>query len=738
MILQGPRVEAADAGGGGVAPGEAAAPPDDAPRTATEQDGAAEPSSTTGPDPAATPRPPPARRRWANSGPGLILGLMAALVLLAMMGAAVLIETRLRETRGALEAVRVAQAVRGDRSAAARQLDVARAMARQVRHAPTGPAGAESRRTAMVQATVLLGDPILRPWLTPARRADLDQARAALDTLAAARARPGAVDGVTIAARLDALARLAAPPEAPRDSSRASLLRGLHDVLTRAARADGPALAVLEQEARLLAARAIAVGPDPAATPDGAVDPVFAAIEAALSIPALRTAERASAEQADALWRQVDATVAGAAEDLLAAGDTVMLTALDRQRMRLDHLSRGWLAVLLGALAVAVAGALVIGASTVAPLVRLGRRARGLGFGDAGQGQALAEALTAMEGLRARTTEAEADARAARADARVLRSALLGAAPEAALGRSLTTVAQELQSVLGDIRAHATLARHECEDLVPPDDAPRGRVPRPLPPTQDRAARLIVEACAALRDHCEFAAHLVGALRHLAGADADRPRSIDLTRTLEETLSVLAPRLRALGASVRLSCNESVVVRGDPVALGAVLFYVVEGAVLRAEGALPRHRSPALAEAQEPDTDAPDGGRRSSGGPLFDRMSAGPDAADRRAPHPGLNGVSVAAVLESGGRVRLSIADDGPAPGPAIRALVRNLDPSRPEGGAADLAPALREAPEAAALILADALARAGLGCGLDVLVGEDWGLTVRLYLPLHAIEDDA
>jgi len=669
------------------------------------------------------------RARWrGGSGTGLVVFMIGVLTLLAVVGATVLIESRLRATRDAADAATAAWGDSRDRINAARQLDAARALIRQVRHAPLGSAGGEARRVAMVKVTVLLRDPALRLLLSPDVRTDLDTALMALKTLATARTRPWASEEPSIAARLATLARFAAPADAPRGPSRESLIRTLHGVLAQAARAGVTALPVLERDARHLAARAIGAEGDRAEMVVGTRGSVFAAIEAAMAIPALRATEIATTDWADTLWHRVDGVLAGLGDRVLADGEDGLLAALEQQQAGVDRLAGGLLAVLLGALALGLVGFAATWASAVAPLARLGRRAVRLGAPGAGGQRAIADVLATVEDLQDRTMRAEAESNAACEDASVLRAALLGAAPEAALGRSLTTVAQELLILLGDIRAQATLARHECETLVPADHHLRGRGPRPLAPHQDRAARMILESCVALRDQCEFAAHLVGALRGLAGIDGQQRRSIDLTRTLEETLSVLAPKLRALGASVRLSCNEPVVVRGDPVALGAVLFYVVEGAVLRAEDAAIRFRSPhgdgrstSISAAIDPDQ-----GRLALNGSV-----AGAGAAPR------LNGVSVAAVLESGGRVRLTIADDGPAPGPAVRDLERILDPSRSDGVDRTLVPALRDAPEAAALVLADALARAGLGCGLDVLAGEDWGLTVRLYLPLHASEDD-
>ncbi len=666
--------------------------------------------------------------------PSLVAGVVGLLALLGVVGATVLIDARLRVTREATDAVMAAWAQSHDRIAASRQLETARALARQVRHAPPGSAGGDARRVPMVKASALLRDPALHLLLSPDALDELDRAVMALETLANARAGRGEVEGSAIAWRLAALSRFAAPADAPPDTSRASLIRGLHDVLARAARADVTALSLLERDARRLAARAIAADGVSATTAEGSGGLVFAAVEAALSIPALRAAEIAAVDRAETLWRRVDGSLAGLADRLLAEGDDGLLSSVERQRANVDRLTQGLLAVLLAALALGLAGFVLTWTSIVVPAGRLGRWAVRLGGRSAGGQVAVADVLATVEDLQARTARAEEETGAARADALVLRAALLGAAPEAALGRSLATVAQELQTMLGDIRAHATLARHECETLVPPDHPTRGRGPRPLPPHQDRAAHVILDACAALRDQCEFAAHLVGALRGLAGAEHSRRHAIDLTRTLEETLSVLAPRLRALGASVRLSCNEPVVVRGDPVALGAVLFYVVEGAVLRAEGAMVRSRSPERDGGAGPMIAAADSDQ---GRFTFDGAMAGVGSARPPGVVARLNGVSVAAVLESGGRVRLTIADDGPAPGAALRALERILDPSRPDGLDRTLVPALRDAPEVAALVLADALARAGLGRGLDVLAGEDWGLTVRLYLPLQATDDD-
>jgi len=681
-----------------------------------------------------------------------VASALGVLLIAIVIGAAVLIHARLDRAIDASDAVTAAVADGRARMILVRQLEAARAIARQVRHAPIGPAGEQARRVSMVQAGVLLQDPVVREVMDSADREILTDAISDLETLAAMRARSGAQRGPSLGWRLALLALYAAPAEAPPDGSRGSYIRSLHTVLTLAAHADRPALSFLDHEAHRLADQAIAAPGEPL---DDAArwEPgsVFAAIEAALSIPAVRAADLVATERADTLWARVDDRLARLGDHVLAEGDATFRGALVGYEDDLDRLGAGFVGVLLGALAALALTVAAVWWGALSPLLRLGRWATRLGGGAAGGVGAVAAVLTTMDDLRSRAAQADADAGRARGDAAVLRAALLGAAPEAALGRSLTTVADELQTMLGDIRAYATLARHECDSLVVTEGGPpRGRMPRPLPPQQDRAARLILDACASLREQCEFAAHMVGALRNLAGAGGPRSRTIDLTRTLEESLAVAAPRLRLLGATVRLSCNESVVVRGDPVALGAVVFYVVESALLRAEGgaAVPSRADPS-------DTYGDGGGAATDPGTGRAAMAEAPDqdqaaltltgpgegeGEDHRHPHAAkarVNGVSVATVLESGGRVRVTIADDGPAPGEAVRALMRDLDPSRPDGVDGGLAPALRQAPEVAALVLADALARAGLGCGLDVLAGEDWGLTVRLYLPLHAVDDE-
>jgi hypothetical protein len=152
----------------------------------------------------------------------------------------------------------------------------------------------------------------------------------------------------------------------------------------------------------------------------------------------------------------------------------------------------------------------------------------------------------------------------------------------------------------------------------------------------------------------------------------------------------LAPRLQDARLHLSLSCPPDLESAADPGVLAAVLAYVIEAAALRAEAA--------------------------------------PADADHAPAAPAL---AVDATPAEAGGIALSVRDDGPPPTQAVRTLLEG----HPARDPARLAQALRTAPDAAALLLADGLARAGLGAPLTVAADSPGGLTVTLSLPRAAAQ---
>ncbi|MQX36107.1 HAMP domain-containing histidine kinase [Roseospira navarrensis] len=637
----------------------------------------------------------------------LVLGLLAVLLL---AGPSALVGWRLLETEARTATMPAVHHAALDHATVARAAEGLRGLTRQIRHAAPGPSGAEARRQALARLRVLTADPLWRAGLPPDFGVALETATAAAARLATASARQTLWHAL-IAAALDRLERLAqsAPTPGPTVDAddaapgRAVLLARLHAVLAQAGAASGPALSVLEADARRLAARAIAAGPDPDAPRlGGSPFAIHGAIAEALDIPAYRRADLSDQVTRDTLWAQADGALARAADIALQAAETGLRGADGVLSAETARLRAALLALGLAGTAVLLAVGWIALAGHARPLARLVARARALGFepanrpavGESASWATLERLVTATEADAAvdrAARDAEADARR---DQETLSGALLGAAPEAVVGRNLAEAARVLDGLLDAVRAQATLARSEARLLSTPGGGRRDDV------SSERAAlaaHLVGEACAALADQAGEAAHLVSALRLMSSPEAGgRGRApLAMDRVMREVATVLTPRLASRGVRLDLRCPMSATVEAAPGILTAVVCYIIEAAMLRAE-----------------------------------------DAVDRTADAPTfpLSGIVVDVALGSDARVRLTIDDDGPMPAEGLLALIHPPRMARGLRRAPErLAHALREAPDAAALLLADGLARAALGEALDIVEGAGRGTRVSLSLPLQA-----
>jgi hypothetical protein len=593
-----------------------------------------------------SPRPYP--RPYPRPLLGFVAAVLAGLVLLAVPAGLVGWRLMVLDDRAGAQALETARSEAEALGTVVRAVEGARGLGRQIRFAPAGDAGDAARRRAALVLRVLTGDPAWRADLPASFGVALDEARAAADRLTLMRDTRSPWP-ILIADRLRALSLFADDPGQDSATPRARALGRLHQTLSLAARSDAPALAFLEREARRQAARAIALPGLPIGlerpAPPGSGLTVHAVIAAALEIPEARRSALADEARADRLWREADDALARAADiaqtTAVARLSGLGLTADAAWRRLRDAL----IASLLAALALAAGGGALVATAYVRPLSRLGRRAADLGFGGGRKGPSLDAAWTALE--NAVSVAGGAPARdlgptvaALRRDATTLRMALLGAASEAAAGRALAATAPVL-------------------------------------------ARTLAEDPGTARD-------VLSALRRLAAAADDTPHA-PLDRILTDVLAVLDQQVRHRGLDLMLACPPNLWIDAPPAVLAAVVCYVVEAAVLRAEdhGADP------------------------------DRPVA----------------VSVTVEVEGTDRLRLVIDDDGPPASPAAAGLLPGIDDGGgPADPAARLAQALREEPDAAALLLADGLARAGLGAPLAVAPRRASGprttLTIRPLTP--------
>jgi len=699
------------------------------------------PSDT--PSAGADSNPASGQRRFPRRHPrpllGVVgLGLMAALILAAPVG---LVGWRLMETRDAPSVLDLSRQMALNRVTIARAVEGLRGLARQIRHAPAGPAGADARRKALTRLRVLGSDPAWRAAVSPAFADALDEAQMAAMALSAKSA--SQTPWATIIA--DALDRIKRQTETGTPSgdavnaadtadlanNRKSAITNLLAVLTTASHANAAALPVLEAHARRLAVRAIAAAPEapPETHPEthpnihlGALPfAVHRAIEDAMNIPAARRKALSDQELRDDLWRKADMALAHASDLALTMASQDLATVGDTLKEDANRLSAALLSLALATLATALLLVWRAIAGHALPLGRLARRADALGFN---QSQSRTSSGKAWESLNRLVSATETDTdfisaahdseAKARRDAATLAAALLGAAPEAAVGRNLTGVSRSLDGTLDAVRAQATLALTESRLLATTSGGRRADV------SSERAAlaaHLVGEACAHLSERVDEAAHLVSALCLLSAPVANSTTRIPvvLRRVLRETVSVLEPRLLARGVRFDLRCPASATVEAAPGILTAVVCYIIEAAMLRAE--------------DEPDATVP--------------MSA----------------IVLSVTLGSDARVRLTIDDDGPAPTQETMDLIHpRAHRAGVHGGAQEgdhwggtprtfqeihrdperLAKALRRAPDAAALLLADGLARVALGQALEVADGPGRGTRVELFLPLHAGAGDA
>jgi len=650
------------------------------------------------------------------------LGLVAALLLAAPVG---LVGWRLMETREAPSALDLSRQTALNRVTIARAVEGLRGLARQIRYAPAGPAGADARRQALTRLRALGADPAWRAAVSPAFADALDEAQVAAMELSAKSASQTPWKTI-IADTLDRLRRqtetgdmLGDSADAPDPTNdRNSAIADLLAVLTNASNANAAALPVLEAHARRLAARAIAAPDTHPGTPPFAV---HRAIEDAMDIPAARRKALADQMFRDDLWHEADMALAHASDLALTMASQDLATAQDTLKDNSNRLSAALLSLALATLAAALLLVWRAIAGHALPLGRLARRADALGFNQSQSGTGSGKAWESLNRLISATetdtdfVSAAHDSEAkARRDAATLAAALLGAAPEAAVGRNLTGVSRSLDGTLDAVRAQATLALTESRLLATTSGGRRADV------SSERAAlaaHLVGDACAHLSERVDEAAHLVSALCLLSAPVANSTARVPvvLGRVLRETVSVLEPRLLARGVRFDLRCPASATVEAAPGILTAVLCYIIEAAMLRAE--------------DEPDATVP--------------MSA----------------IVLSVTLGSDARVRLTVDDDGPAPTQETMDLIHprahragvygppqegsqwggssrtfqeiHRDPER-------LAKALRKAPDAAALLLADGLARVALGQALEVADGPGRGTRVELFLPLHAGVGDA
>lgn len=694
-------------------------------------------AATTDPrDDSATARP---RLHPGQPVPGLVLIALACAVLLAVPGGLVAWRAEIART----EASHLAQ-TRDDALALARiarATEGLRGLARQVRHVPAGSAGSRLRHDAAARFLVLAADPDSRARTPPAFGAALDAATEPLDRLVRRRDAAHPWDAL-ITRRLAALETLAASPgddmAPPRDRHAAAL----HAVLAQAARAGAPALPFLDREARRLAALAIAAP----GLPRGLglhIDPMtpgrglFAAIAAALDVPAARRAQLVENAGADALWHVIDDALARAADIALVHADTRLADAQARARAAHQRLESalGAAGLTLAAVALALFGLAMAGHAR--PLETLARRAAALGPLDVPEGRHSASRALALIGARiegvaadrAHVHRAESARQDADHDTLTLGSALLGASAEAATGRALGSVRDPIGTALGTVRAQTALMRYDLGLLSDADTDPGpGTGARPHPNSDRQAAALtrLAEACATIDTETGRAEHLLSALTTLghaavpAGAGQPTP---PLSRLLEDAAAILTPRAQAAGLDLHLTCPSSIgPVEGNPGLVMAVVVYLVEAAVLRVE-------------------------------------TRPPSAAGRDRSSPGGYRLGITVQAGDGRYLRLTLEDSGPAPSATTQAILTGdpaAHPAERAGGGpgehprsgpgqgpgqgqgqgqgprrdtATLAHALREAPDAAAILLADALARVGLGRALDIVADPRTGPHITLWL---------
>jgi hypothetical protein len=333
------------------------------------------------------------------------------------------------------------------------------------------------------------------------------------------------------------------------------------------------------------------------------------------------------------------------------------------------------LAGLFGAAAVLAAGLALVWGGLVAPLFALARQARRLVPQGSGRGGALAQLAALVEAAEHRAVETEAlraDRQAVLADAETLRAALLGAATEAAGGRTLASGLTGLDQGLGRARLLGAELLNEM-----PGPAVSGSI--------EAAGARFEEGFARLSERLDGLLGLVGA----GSGHTERDRlAVPLSSHLGALVGALESRLRARGVLVSMSCDEALGAIVDPALLTAILFYALEAAALRAEA-----------------------------------------AADAGA---GSLALSLDAMPTGRGGVVLGLDDDGPPLGEAARRALAPLITGRRDHPDAVriLAETLREAPECAALLLADGLCRAAVGDGMTLIEGEGDGLRVRFTVP--------
>jgi len=167
--------------------------------------------------------------------PRPVLGLVvAAMVVFALLCApAALVGWRVLDLAphvddGALDAARAeADAL----ATVARAVEGLRGLARQIRHAPAGSAGEPARQRAVSRFRVLSSDPAWRAGLPAAFGTALDDARAAVDRLAAHR-NAQTPWTTLIADRLRTLDRFATAPQDEAATPRARQLGRLSETLT--------------------------------------------------------------------------------------------------------------------------------------------------------------------------------------------------------------------------------------------------------------------------------------------------------------------------------------------------------------------------------------------------------------------------------------------------------------------------------------------------------------------------
>ncbi len=646
-------------------------------------------------------------KRSAPARPVLGLLLIALLGLVVIAGAVVLVGPRLAEHRAGVAALPERAEAMARTAEVARVVEGLRGLARQIRHAPTGEVGTQARRQALARLRLVAGDAGLRASLTADEGAALTAAVGSLVALAdrRARQRPRAAQIAERIARLDALA--AEDRGASAATPRARLMRSLVTVLRQARHAEPPALAFLEARARRLAARAVAAPGLPLGVTrsggGGSAWAALAAIEAALEVPRLRVAERADRARTARLWHAADDALSGVADALTGRVAAPLWSGAEALAGMEARLTAALLAVLAAAGALWVWGLMLGLAGHAVPLGRLAARARAITpAGPASGGLAGGRAWGALDGALTlardgldRTAALEARAAVSRRDADTLLTALLGAATEAAGGRAAAAalpalvtgqarIRRDLDGVRGAARWLADLAAEAGGGVTPARlDGRRANL-------EDKAERL--------RDGVTEGTEALTALAPLLGAVAALPSEnepVTLRPLLVALATALGPRLAARGVNLSVSCPEDVPLGADASLVGAVVFYGIEAAALRVEA-----------------------GPGSEGG----------------AP------VSVAVTVRSapataGGGVRLTISDDGPDLTDEARALLMD----RERSGRADeadgtmsrgLAEALRVAPDAAAVLLADALTRAVTGRPLALWSDDDGGMTLVLDWP--------